>query len=165
MNQREVSMKVLFLLLVCFASTFSAAAAQSDIKLKIGAKLPRKYVSLSKASTMTAASRTRPFVELTIKDVEYLIAFDEKTREIKYIYTDDDNFRTVNGLTADSEITFTREQLIIFPYWQIRAPATPDGWFPVIGDGASPFGTDYIDKLKPGEKATTEISGFSKGSN
>jgi hypothetical protein len=158
-------MKVLFLSLIClFAFSFSAVA-QSDIKLKIGAKLPRKYVSLSKASTLTAASQTRPFIEVMIKDVEYLIAFDRKTREIRYIHTTDDNFRTVNGLTVDSEIAFTREQLIIFPYWEIRAPATPDGWFPVIADGSSPFGTDFIDKLKAGEKAITEISGFSKGGN
>lgn len=159
-------MKVLFLSLIClFAFSFSVVA-QSDIKLKIGAKLPRKYVSLSKASTLTAASQTRPFIEITIKDVEYLIAFDRKTREIRYIHTTDDNFRTVNGLTVDSEITFTREQLIIFPYWEIRAPATPDGWFPVVAMAIEPFGGgQFVAKLKDGEKATMEISGFSKGSN
>lgn len=158
-------MKVLFLFLACFLIFNFSVVAQSDIKLEIGAKLSRKYVSLSKSYMLTAANQTRPFIETTIYDVEYLIAFDQKTRKIKYIHTIDDNFRTANGLTVDSKITFTREELIIFPYWEVRAPATPDGWFPVIADDASPFGIDFITKLKKGEKATTEISGFSKGSN
>jgi hypothetical protein len=158
-------MKILFLTLIYLLAFSFVALAQPDIKFEIGAKLPRKYVLLSKGSIVTDASQTRPFIETTIDDVDYLIAFDQKTRKIKYIHTNDDDFRTVNGLTVDSEITFTREQLIIFPYWEIRAPATPDGWFPVIGDDASPYGTEFIEKLKIGEKATTEISGFSKGGN
>ncbi|MDQ3799159.1 MAG: hypothetical protein M3384_06905 [Acidobacteriota bacterium] len=158
-------MKILFLFLICVCGSISNVTAQSDIKLEIGAKLPRKYLSLEKGLIATHASQLRPFVEVTIGNVDYQIAFEKKTRKIKYIHTDDEDFRTVGGFSVDSEITFTREQLIIFPYWEIRAPAASDGWFPVIGFDISMQGKEFIEKLKAGEKATTEISGFSKGSN
>ena len=105
-----------------------APVQQSDIKLEIGAKLPRKYIPRKITQQIaTHPSQFRPYIRKTIADVDYIIAFDEKTREIRYIHTYDKDFRTVNGLRVGSVITFTREQLDIIPSWEIRAPATPDG--------------------------------------
>ena len=158
-------MKRLTLFLLCFIAFALQVFAQSDIKLEIGAKLPRKYISGKERLTLTAAAQTRPFIEKTIGNVDYIIAFDEKTRKIKYIHTMDEDFRTSSRLKVDDEITFTREELEIFPYWEIRAPATPDGWFPVIASDMPMAGGDFIAKLKKGEKATMTVNGFSKGSN
>jgi hypothetical protein len=139
---------------------------QSDIKLEIGAKLPRKYIPRKITQQIaTSPSQGRPYVRKTIADVDYIIAFNEESREIRYIQTYDKDFRTVNGLQVGSEITFTREQLDIFPSWEIRAPATPDGWYPVVAHDIPMLGGDFVDKLKDGEPATMTIGSFSKGDN
>jgi len=155
-------------MLASFAITLLllAPSLQSDIKLEVGAKLPRKYVPRKITQQIaTHPSQFRPYIHKTIADVDYLIAFDEKTREIHYIHTDDKDFRTVNGLRVGSAITFTREQLDIIPSWEIRAPATPDGWYPVVGMDLPMLGGDFVEKLKDGEPATMQIGSFSKGEN
>jgi hypothetical protein len=71
----------------------------------------------------------------------------------------------VTGLSVESDVTFTYDQLVIFPYWQIRTAATPDGWFPVVAMDDPTGGGGFIGKLKKGEKATMTIESFSKGGN
>lgn len=143
-----------------------APSLQSDIRLEVGAKLPRKYVSRKVTQQIaTHPGQTRPYIHKTIANVDYLIAFDEKTREIRYIHTDDKDFHTVNGLRVGSAITFTREQLDIIPGWEIRAPATPDGWYPVVGVDLPMLGGDFVEKLKDGVPTTMQIESFSKGEN
>jgi hypothetical protein len=154
------------ILIICvFGLVTLAAVPQSDIKLSIGAKLPRKYVSAKIGKIATHPSQFRPYINKTIADVDYIIAFDEKTREIRYIHTADKDFRTVNGLRVGSKITITREKLEILPSWEIRAPATPDGWLPVVGLDLPMLNRDFVEKLKDGEPAEMTISSFSKGGN
>jgi hypothetical protein len=156
-------MKKLFLATLLTLSCF--AQAQADIRLEIGARLPKRYVSSEANMTMTAAGQMRPFVDVKVKNVKCLIAYDEKTRRIKYISIMDMNFRTVNGLKIGDEITFTIDDLDIHSYFEIRGPAGSDGWFPIIAHDDPTSGGDFIDKLKRGEKATMSIIGFSKGGN
>jgi hypothetical protein len=139
---------------------------QAPIKLEIGAKLNRKYIpkKLTK-EIMTHPSQTRPFIEPSLGGVEYIIAFDPKTREIKYIHTIDPNFRTANGLHVSTEIPLTRAQLEIIPYWEIRAPVTPDGWYPVVGQDSHLFGFDLAGSFIGNETRLVSIVGFSKGGN
>ncbi|SRR5690606_14276246 len=94
--------------------------AQKDIKLEVNSKLPAKYVKRSKGLTSTAASQLFPFIEIKIKKVEYLIAFDDDSREIKYIYTDDEHFTDSNGLKVDQEIRVKWEDIEVLPYFQLR---------------------------------------------
>jgi len=139
---------------------------QPSVKLEIGAKLERK--DLPKKITeemMTHPAQTRPFIRRSIRGVEYKIAFDRKTREIKYIYTNDLKFRTKDGLRVLGEIPLTREQLDVIPYWEIRAPMTPDGWYPVVGDDSKLFGFDLTASFKGNEIRSVTILGFSKGGN
>lgn len=90
-------------------------APQTAIKLEIGTKLNRKYIP-KKATKLIAThpSQLRPFIERTIDGVKYVIAYDEKTREIKYIHTTDKKFRTVDGLRVLGELSLKREQLEFF---------------------------------------------------
>ncbi len=157
-------MKILVLFLIGFIVSSTEVSAQADIKLEIGAKLPRKYITKKNVTfTFTAASQMDPSIEKTIANVDYDIAFKEDTRRITYISTMDEDFRTVNCLKVGDEITFTKEELIISPYWEIRAPAAPDGWFPVIGFD-QPMSLDhFIANLKDGVKTTMTIERFSKG--
>ena len=76
-----------------------------DIKLEPGAVLaawhtPKKTTRL----IATHPSQLRPYIEVTIEDVDYLIAYDEKTRKIKYIVTSDKDFRTKKGLKVGDYI-------------------------------------------------------------
>jgi hypothetical protein len=158
-------MKVLFIFLACFAVLTPVASAQSDIKLEIGAKLPRRYVPRRIKELMgTGPTQARPFIRKNIGGIEYYIAFEEKTRKIKYISTSDKNFYTMNGLHFGSEIIVTRDQLTIYPQWYIFAPATPDGWIPILDPLSGEEGNlrTSLSKLKGGEKTTIRIVSFIK---
>ena len=116
---------------------------------------------------VTGPTRTppRPYIRKTVGGIDYYIAFEEKTRKIKYIDTSDKKFRTANGLHPGLEISVTKDQLYIGPWWwYVLAPVTPDGWLPVL----NPLGGDegnlrqVLSKLKAGEKTTVRIVSFIK---
>ena len=143
-----------------------AVPPQADIKLQVGAKLGRKYIPKKITQViLTHPAQTRPFIERSIGGIKYIIAFDSKTREIKYIETTDPNFRTANGLRVLGEIPLTRDQLQVIPYWEIRAPITPDGWYPVLAYDSQMFGFDLVGSFKGNETRALTIFGFSKGGN
>lgn len=154
-------MKVLAALIVCLVSISSIAVAQSDIKLKIGAKLPRRYVLESEGHLMaTHPSQLRPFVEKTIARVKYAIAFDQDNRQIRYIHTVDRAFRTANGLRVGSQIKVTRKQIHSVGGWYTFAGTTPDGWQIISAQDEASLG-----EWKESERKTISIGGFSKGGN
>jgi hypothetical protein len=155
------SLALFTLLLVAFA-----VQPRADIKLQIGAKLDRKYIPKKITEViLTHPAQTRPFIERSIRGVKYIIAFDSQTREIKYINTTDPNFRTANDLRVDGKIPLTRDQLEVIPYWEVRAPMTPDGWYPVVGNDSDLFGYDLAGSFKENETRAVSIVGFSKGGN
>jgi hypothetical protein len=156
-------MKAFVALALClFSLTF---VPQEKTKLEIGAKLSRKYIPKKVTEQIaTHPSQFRPFIKRTIDGVEYIIAYDEKNREIKYIHTTDKNFRTASGLRVGSEIPLKREQLVVYPSWEIRAPKTSDGWYPVVGVDL-PIGYDLVGAFKDDETKMVTIIGFSKGGN
>lgn len=153
-------MQRLLLFFICLITSATVAGGQTNFKLKIGAKLPRKDAAESNSLIATHPSQTRPFIQKTICGVKYIIAFEEETRKIRFIHTLDRNFRTTMGLRVGSQLTVTRAQITIYPSWYILAPGTPDGWQPiVIGD------EELLGKLKDGEGVTVTIGGFIKGGN
>jgi len=146
--------------------SLSAPVSQSDVKLEIGAKLNRKFIP-RKISQMIAThpNQLRPFIKQTIDGVTYVIAFDEKTREIKYIHTDDKNFRTANGLRVGADLSVAKNELVSYLGWEIRAPVTPDGWYPVVGYDMPKVGGMSGVGLRDSDTATLTVVGFSKGGN
>lgn len=160
---RNVLKSVLFVMSLIL-SVGSHTDAQSDIKLELGAKLPRRYIDDDVKYLVTAGAQTRPFVEITVSGVRYMIAFEEKSRRIKYIYTTDANFRSANGFKIGDEITVLYKDLNILGYFQIRAPADRKGWQPVIGF-AEAFERHYLEDLEKAGRVTRTIGGFAKGSN
>jgi hypothetical protein len=155
----KVTASVMALLLV------SGFAPQASFKLEVGAKLDRKYVpkKLTK-QIMTHPGQMRPFIERSVEGVKYVIAFDSESREIKYINTRDPNFRTSDGLRVGSEMPVKRQQLDVYPGWEIRAPVTSDGWYPVVGTDLS-IGFDLLGSFKESETKFVRIDSFSKGDN
>ena len=137
-----------------------------DIKLEPGAELaewhvpkePRRLIS-------THPSQLRPYIEVTIEKVDYVIAYDEKTRRIKYISTEDEDFRTKKGLKVGDYIKLKRDEIVVFPSWEIRGPKTSDGWFPIIGVDAPGMNPVSEETFKENKTLKARIIGFSKGGN
>jgi len=159
-------MRAIILSLLLIVAMPSFVATQSDIKLKIGAKLPRKDAPRKYNEMMrTATNQFRPFIKRTIGKIDYTIAYDERTREIKFIYTEDKNFHTVNGLNVGKEIIFTAAGPAYMDDWEILTYETPDGWSPHVTFAGSSAGREFLNKLKPGTQLPMNITGFSKGGN
>jgi hypothetical protein len=70
-------MRTLLSFLVCLIAFASVTAAKSDIKLEIGAELPRKYASKAKGQIATHPSQSRPYIEQTIDGVDYIIGLTQ----------------------------------------------------------------------------------------
>jgi len=143
---------------------------QLNLKLEIGSHIDKELLSDSTNNIiLTNPSQFRPYIDITIDSVDYIIAFNEKTMEIKYIYTDDNNFRTIQGLKISSEISLTKDEIIIYPGWNVYSKITDDGWYPIIGHNFTfeNDSTTFISKdtFKDLSTVTFKILGFSKGGN
>jgi hypothetical protein len=149
------------ILLLAFSITVSA---QSEVGLEINSKLSKKYAKQPKGRTLTAASNIFPFVELTIKNVTYQIAFDGDNRKIKYVFTRDEDFVDSNGLKVNQEITVKWEDIEVLGYFQLRTKPDKNGWQAVIGN-SSAFDGDLLERIQKAGQFTTEIDGFAKGYN
>ena len=140
--------------------------AQTGIRLEINSKLPARYIKKKGLIefTFTAAAQMFPYIEISIKQIDYLIAFDRKSRKIKYIYTTDEDFQSADGQKVGQEITVKWDDIRVLGYFQLRGPADKDGWEAVIG-GSSAFDGDFVEKVEKAGQLTTEIEGFVKGYN
>lgn len=137
---------------------------QSEIRLDIGAKISSTLAKKSSYYTFTAASQMFPAVDVSINNVEYTIAFDKKTRKIKYIYTDDEDFKNSDGFRVGETKTFKWADLDVLGYFEVRGPEDKNGWQAVIG-GSSAFEGHFLESFEKAGQFTTEIIGFAKGYN
>ena len=159
-------MKILTISLISFLLWF-VSMQEKEIKLEIGAELPAQYIKKNSRMIFTHTNQTRPFIKRKIKGVEYTIAFDKENREIRYINTQDEDFVTGNNLRVGSEIDVKKEDFYIIPQIEIRAPKTPDGWEPIVGNDSESIEMkpNFVDKLQANETVKVKIKGFSKGGN
>lgn len=111
------------------------AFQNEEIKFEIGSTLNSEFIQKSKIGSWiaTSSSQLRPYIERKIGGVDFLIAYAEESREIKYIATQDRKFKTASGLQVGHFIKVTKEQIYDYPGWKIHAMKTEDGWTPVIG--------------------------------
>jgi hypothetical protein len=145
-------------------SNFPSAQTTSDIPLRIGAKLPPKYIPAEVTNMIPIDNEEGiPAIDVTISDVDYTLGYHSQTKRILSIKTHDPDFKTVNGLKVGSTINVTRKQLRIKPTFEVSGPPTPDGWRPIISEDI-PFNNGYdFSKMKKGESRTCKITGFTKG--
>jgi hypothetical protein len=166
-------MKLLLLFTASLLLFTFSSAQQSNFVLKVGAKLEKKYIPKKKFNFyMTHSSQLRPFIKRKIDNVKYVIAFDEKSREIKYISTHDKHFTSIDGLKVDDYLEFSIEDAYIYPGWEIRASALKDDWIPLIGfnDKMTITSKDKdmlvdVETIEPKTKVKAKIIGFVKGAN
>src|SRR5262245_45610566 len=103
---------------------------QNQIKVELGfvlsEKLISEYSSQKKKGKFhfdliaTTPSQLRPFFMYNTQDVDYLIAYDKETRQIKYIHTEDKDFRTADNLKVGDCLSYSTEQIVMHPGWNIR---------------------------------------------
>lgn len=145
---------------------------------EIGSKLSAKDVPKKRNPNhfMTHSAQFRPYIKKQIDDVEYLIAYDEKTREVRYLYTDDSDFKNAKGLKVGDYIEVKGREVVAYPGWEVRGPEDDNGWHPLIGfDSELTVLRGRIDaklKLPPiqyhlpdGETENVRIIAFVKGGN
>ena len=156
-------MRVLAILMLLAALSIGVSA-QNDFKLKINSKLPARYAKQAKGLLATAAAQMFPYVELTIKDVVYKIAFDDDDRKIKYIHTTDEDFIDSNGSKVGQEVTVKYEDILVYDYFQLRLKPDKNGWQVVLGGGFV-FDKDLIGRIEKDGQFTTQIEAFAKGYN
>jgi len=163
----------LFLIVSILFPTF--CLCQSKLKLEVGYKIDKKFLSDSSNNIiLTHPSQYRPYFNIVIDSVKYTIAYDKENLEIKYIYTNDKKFKTSHGLKIGQKISLTKDEVLIYPNWNIYSKKSDDGWFPIIGSDLPDIilKKDTI-KMNPITKnsfntskyETFKILGFSKGGN
>lgn len=108
---------------------------KEELKLEIGARVPAGELAEEKGARlyMTSSASLRPFIEREINKVTYVIAYDDKTRKIKYLSTDDPDFKSSQGLKVGDFLEVKGDHVYVMPGWEIRAPGGEDGWEPLIG--------------------------------
>ena len=123
------------LITLCAIVLVALGTYQIEFVPELGSKLPARMVPKDNRSYyMTAPSQLRPYIIRTINQIKYYIAYDEKTREVKYLYTDDEHFKSSRGRRVGDFIELKGNKLGIFPGWEIRAPEEEkDGWQPLVG--------------------------------
>ena len=149
-------MKLVVLLVIIFVSlgTYQLRVLVPEI----GAKLPASVVPKdNRRQWLTASAQTRPYIEKEFENVKYVIAYDEETLEVKYLYTDDRDFWDSRGWRTGDYIEVKRDEVLVVPGWEVRARKDKDGWQPLIG-----FDDDGF-RLPDGPVFKIRIKGFVKG--
>ena len=82
---------------------------------------------------MTNPAQLDPCFERSFDGVRYTVAYSSKTKQVTYLYTKDEKFRTADGLKVGDEISISEENVRAWPGWEIHGPTTIDGWRPLIG--------------------------------
>jgi hypothetical protein len=151
--------------------------------LALGTRLSPAQLS----GTRTTHCATRPSqiwscANLVVGGAKFKVGYNAKTRVVKYLFTEDGNFKTNEGLNVGSWIEARQHELVLVPGWRIYGPRTKDGWRTVIG---TPFRFNNqteklelsgrvrfedgraIDLSKPGREPArngkVKILGFEKG--
>ena len=110
-----------------------ATFAQLDLRDRLtAAQIPKNSGSVLFAAT---PSQTYPCVEdLKVSGVKFTtVGFDSKTKQVKYLFVSDEQFRTREGLRVDDWIQVSEDQVVSISGWNIYGPKTKDGWHIVLG--------------------------------
>jgi hypothetical protein len=148
-------------------SVFVAAQANVGMRLPSG-MVPKKNANLCAATP----SQLYPCIQdVEIGGVRFtVVGYDAHTRRIKYLFTQDENFRTADGLHVGGPIDLAENKIFSLAGWHTMGPRTKDAWRPILGgflDGSVIKSADGVpvDLTKPvtGKMHRFKIVGFDKG--
>jgi hypothetical protein len=117
---------------------------------------------------ITHPAQMDPCFERSFNGVRYTVAYSRESKRITYVYTEDEKFKTTDGLRVGDEIPVSAQNVRAWPGWEIHGPTTADGWRPVIGwngevklkDGSA---LNLWGKHDGSSSGVTTILGFVKG--
>lgn len=120
--------RIMVLVMACTVVLFGEQAP------KIGAEMNRKWIQGDGHNLcMTHPAQLDPCVQQLFDGVRYTIGYSKETRRVTYLYTDDKNFRTADGLKVGDSIPISDDSVRALPGWHVEAPITRDGWRPILG--------------------------------
>jgi hypothetical protein len=132
MKNARSALVVLFILTL--ASLALAAAAAQPAPPELGAHLPDAITQSTKEPMrcLTAEAHFDPCAAQTLGGVRYVVAWDQSTFQLVYLFTADTAFRTQNNLAPGRQMRVVRSRLLSFKSWQIDPRSASGGWLPVV---------------------------------
>jgi len=119
---------------VAFVLLLTSIVALSEQPPAIGARFKKKWAAGKEAVLcLTEPAQLDLCVAQRFDGIDYQIAYREQTHRVSYLYTTDKNFRTADSLKVGDSVPVSQETVVGLPGWQIRAPVTRDGWWPIVG--------------------------------
>jgi hypothetical protein len=120
--------------LVLFLAMLNAvfAAAQADV----GTRLPSGAVPKNNKNLCAATpSQTYPcLLDAEFGGVRFtVVGYEPHTRRIRYLATQDENFRTADGLRVGGLIDLAENEIFSMAGWHTMGPQSKDGWRPILG--------------------------------
>ena len=160
-------MKILGFLSVLLTTGLAVGQAELGTLLS-SAMVPKDNT----VACLASPSQLYPCVQnIRIDGVRFTtVGYDARTLRIKYLFTQDDTFKTADGLRVHGLIRLAESEVFTVRGWYILGPRTRDGWRPVLGtflDSSVIKSADgeVIDLTKPvpGKMHRFKIVGFDKG--
>src|ERR1700675_1918771 len=111
----EQMKQFLSVLLILLLADCAAVAEQPP---NIGSKFKKSWKSAEPQLCMTSSAQLDPCVQRKVDGITYTIAYREETHRVTYVFTDDENFRTVDGLKIGDSIPVSKETVAGWPGWQ-----------------------------------------------
>jgi len=103
-------------------------------QLDLGVRLDKHQVPKDNTTMCVATpSQTYPCAFLIIKGIKFKVGYDEKSRRIRYLSTQDQNFTTPEGVHVGMSMKVREDELIALPGWKIFGSRARSGWRPVFG--------------------------------
>ncbi len=113
------------------ASSANTAAQAPPL---LGAHLPDAitHSTSEPLRCLTAEAHFDPCAWQTVGGVRYVLAWDESTFQLVYLFTADAVYRSPGNLAVGGQIRVARSRLLSFKSWQIDPHLASAGWFPVV---------------------------------
>ena len=145
------------------------AIAQANV----GVRLPSAMIPKNNTNECAATpSQTYPCLQdVEIAGVRFtVVGYDARSRRIRYLFTQDENFKTADRLQVGGPIELADDQILVIAGWHIIGPRSKDGWRPILGSvlDENVIETEdgnAVDLTKPiaGRMHRFKIVGFDKG--
>jgi hypothetical protein len=98
----------LFALSAAGVLLLSASPARAQLKAlpQLGTPVPAQFIAADKKEKRcrTSDDRYDPCTEIEIRDVRYTIAWDQQSKDVTYLFTDDHHVVTDNGLAVGNSL-------------------------------------------------------------
>jgi hypothetical protein len=142
----------------------------------VGKRLPSAMIPKNNATvTIVCASSPSQFYpcirNVQISGVRFTeVGYDSRTHQIKYLRTQDETFKTADGLHVNGVITLAENEVFAVRGWGVIGPRTSDGWRPIlrtdlVAEVVNSIDGDTVDLKKPvtGKMHRFKIIAFDKG--